>query len=192
MLNLVMEINFDSIIPILEKKESEQVEILHLKRSLVRDCSKAIKQIHHGKIEEAEVLINKVGEALGTMEDLDHDFLKHVSHVEQEYVEAMLLLNLVKNEPLMTYQELKVGYLSYLTGMMDLVGELKRLMLNQLRKDLYAEAEQTFTAMEDLYESTEPIQFSNSLLPGFRVKQDAARRQVERARSEIVHAKILR
>ena len=46
-----------------------------------------------------------------------------------------------------------------------------------------------FDAMEKIYEAVEPFQFSNSILPNFRRKQDVARRQIEQARSEILYSK---
>lgn len=181
--------NFERMIKEFEKKEKQQTEILEQKRALVRDCSKAIKEIHRRKLKSAKELIKNVEDGLKKLNNLREEFEVHIEHIEQEYTEAVILLEVVENEKISSPEKLKVSDVSYLNGLMDIVGELRREMLDLLRKDNYKEAERMFDAMETIYESVEPIQFSNSIIPNFRRKQDVARRQIEQARSEILYSK---
>jgi translin len=89
-----------------------------------------------------------------------------------------------------TYSELGMPFEPYLLGLCDLVGELRREMLEMLKKGKKKEAEKYFELMSGIYDELMPIRFSNSLLPNFRKKQDVARGQVEQARSELVRATI--
>ncbi len=185
----MIDFNLERMIKEFEKKEKQQTEVLEQKRALVRDCSNAIKEIHRRKLTNAKNLIKNVEQGLKKMKKFKTEFKVHIEHIEQEYVEAVVLLEIVENKKCSSPKKLKVSDVSYLTGLMDIVGELRREMLDLLRKDNYKEAERMFNAMEKVYESVEPVQFSNSIVPGFRRKQDVARRQIEQARSEILYSK---
>ena len=185
----MVDLNLNKMIKTFERKEKIQGEVLEQKRILVRYCSKAIKETHSRKISSAKQLVKKVEAGLKKMRTYRNEFTAHIEHIEQEYVEAVLLLCVVEKKKCPMPESLKVSDVSYLNGLMDVIGELRREMLDLLRKDKYKEAERFFNAMERLYESTEPIQFSGSIVPNFRRKQDVARRQIEQARSEILYAK---
>ncbi len=185
----MINMNLDKMIKEFEKKEKQQTEVLEQKRALVRDCSKAIKEIHRRKINSAETLIKNVEKGLKKLNKCKEEFAVHTDHIEQEYVEAVVLLEIVKNKKCSSPEKLKVSNVAYLNGLMDIVGELRREMLDLLRKDKYKDAERMFDSMEKIYESVELIQFSNSIIPNFRRKQDVARRQIEQARSEILYSK---
>ncbi|MCC7552850.1 hypothetical protein KO317_04275 [Candidatus Micrarchaeota archaeon] len=185
----MIDMNLNKMIKEFEKKEKEQTEVLEQKRALVRDCSNAIKEIHRRKLEPAKKLITNVEEGLKKLKKYEKDFAVHLEHIEQEYTEAIVLLEIVETKNCSPPTKLKVSDISYLNGLMDVIGELRREMLDLLRKDNYKEAERMFDAMEKIFESVEPVQFSNSIVPGFRRKQDVARRQIEQARSEILYSK---
>ena len=184
-----MDLDLNRMIKEFEKKEKQQTEILEQKRALVRDCSNAIKETHRRKLNTAKKLITNVKNGLKKLKNYEKEFGVHIEHIEQEYTEAVLLLEIVEKKKCSSPKKLNVSDVSYLNGLMDIVGELRREMLDLLRKDKYTEAERMFNEMERIYESVEPVQFSNSIVPGFRRKQDVARRQIEQARSEILYSK---
>lgn len=185
----MIKLNLNRMIRDFEKKEKIQGKVLEQKRTLVRYCSKAIKEIHRRKIKEAKKLIKNVETGLKKMKRYKSEFSSHIEHIEQEYAEAVLLLCVVEDKKCPIPETLKVSDISYLNGLLDAVGELRREMLDLLRDGKYEEAGRFFNAMEALYEAVESFQFSGSILPGFRRKQDVARRQIEQARSEILYAK---
>ncbi len=179
--------DIEKIVKELEKREKEQDRILGSTRQIIRHCSNGIKLIHAGKVKEAKEEISQAEKKVSPLANTER-FSYLLSQVYQEIAEAKLLLAAVEKKPLTSWKELKMPFEAYLLGLCDLVGELRREMLEMLKKGKAKEAERYFELMSSIYDELLPIRFSNSLLPNFRKKQDVARHQVEQARSELVRA----
>ncbi|MEW6329404.1 MAG: hypothetical protein AB1468_04765 [Candidatus Micrarchaeota archaeon] len=177
----------EHIIQELKAREKAQDKLLVLVRELVRGCSIAIKCIHSKDMEEAERQMREVERLVKEARSLDKGFENITAIAYQEYCEAKLLLALIARRKLPGYEELGVPFEIYLLGLCDVVGELRREMLEEMKRNDSRRAEYYFERMNEIYEAMLPIRFSNSLLPQFRKKQDVARTQVEHARSELLH-----
>ncbi|MEM2137766.1 MAG: hypothetical protein QW568_01640 [Candidatus Anstonellaceae archaeon] len=177
------------IVKELEKREKEQDAILGSTREIVRHCSNGIKLIHAGEIKSAKKEIEAAQKKVAQFAKTER-FGYLLEQVYQEIAEAKLLLCAVEKKELHSWEELSMPFEPYLLGLCDLVGELRREMLEMLKKGKKKEAEYYFEMMSSIYDELLPIRFSNSLLPNFRKKQDVARSQVEQARSELVRAKM--
>lgn len=180
-----LEDSIKKIVKTLEKEEKEQDELLRISREIVRGCSVAIKCIHSKELKECgmqmeavEKLVRKMGEAEG--------FGNISLQAYQEYAEARVLLSIIGRKEIPTADELKIPFKAYMLGLLDCVGELRREMLEELKRGGRKNAEYYFSMMDELYEALLPVRFSNSLIPNFRRKQDVARMQIEQARSEIL------
>ncbi|MFH1284957.1 MAG: hypothetical protein ABIH99_00060 [Candidatus Micrarchaeota archaeon] len=171
----------------LEERENAQDELLKLTRELVRACSVSIKCMHSKELGEAKKKLAEVESFKQKIDALSTGFKNLIAQSLQEYVEARLFYSLINDASFPTHLELKVPFEVYLTGLMDCVGELRREMLEELKHGNKKRAEQHFDSMNEIYEATLPLRFSNSLLPNFRKKQDVARSQVEQARSELLY-----
>ena len=180
-----LEASIDRVVRILEKEEKEQDELLRLSREIIRGCSVSIKCIHSKEVNECEKQIKVVEKLVEKMRKADC-FENIALQAYQEYCEARVLLAIIKGEEIPTYDELRVPYKAYLLGLLDCVGELRREMLEELKRGDKKKADYYFSKMDELYEALLPLRFSNSLLPNFRRKQDVARMQLEQARSEIL------
>ncbi|HIH19297.1 TPA: hypothetical protein HA225_04940 [Candidatus Micrarchaeota archaeon] len=173
----------------LEAREKEQDAILASVRGIVRHCANGIKLLHAGETGKAraEIALAKK-EILPFSKTSKFEYLLQQPY--QEIAEASMLLAAVEKKGLPSWEELGMPFEPYLLGLCDLIGELRREMLEMLKKGKTAEAERYFELASGIYEELLPIRFSNSLLPNFRKKQDVARSQVEQARSELVRAKM--
>ncbi|VVC01087.1 Translin family protein [uncultured archaeon] len=175
------------IVKELEKREKEQDNILSSTREIIRHCSNGIKLIHAGEVKKAKVDIEAAEKKVAKFSKTK-EFGYLLEQTYQEIAEARLLLAAVEEKPLPGWQELGMPFEPYLLGLCDLIGELRREMLEMLKKGKPAEAGKYFSLMSAIYDELMPVRFSNSLLPNFRKKQDVARSQVEQARSELVRA----
>jgi translin len=173
----------------LEKREKEQDGILSSTREIIRHCSNGIKLMHSGEMAKARAEIASAQKKIAP-HSKTRQFGYLLGQTWQEIAEARLLLAAVEKKPLPGWEELSMPFEPYLLGLCDLVGELRREMLEMLKKGKTSEAERYFELMSAIYDELLPIRFSNSLLPNFRKKQDVARSQVEQARSELVRAKM--
>jgi translin len=177
------------IVKELEKREKEQDAILGSVREIIRHCANGIKLIHAGEVKKAKLDIAQAEKKiLPFAKTKQFEYL--LAQPYQEIAEARLLLAAVENKPLPGWEELGMPFEPYLLGLCDFAGELRREMLEMLKKGKKNEAERYFELLSAIYEELQPIRFSNSLLPNFRKKQDVARSQTEQARSELVRAKM--
>lgn len=171
----------------LERREKEQDGILGSTREIVRHCANGIKMLHAGEIAPARKEIAAARKKIAPFSKTKQ-FEYLLEQPYQEIAEAVLLLAAVEKKPLPGWKELGMPFEPYLLGLCDFVGELRREMLECLKRGDHKGAARHFEMMSNIYDELAPIRFSNSLLPNFRKKQDVARSQVEQARSELVRS----
>ncbi len=164
--------------------------VLTLSRTATRFAGSSILEIHRGDMEAASNTLRKVEQTLSKIEILANDFseFKTSSGVVvafQEYVEAMTLRSFARSERLPTISELKTDNRSYVLGLLDAVGEFRRMALNSLRRGEVKRAEKLLGAMEGIYDDLQTLEHT-SIIPTFRVKMDADRRIIESTRGDVV------
>lgn len=109
----------------------------------------------------------------------------------QEYAEARLLQAVVARRPLPSARVLGVPVEDYLTALGDLVGEVRRLAVSAMGREDLTEAVELLSLMDDLLHALLRFEAPRSLVQ-LKPKQDAARGMVERTRSELALAQVLR
>ena len=164
--------------------------VLTLSRTATRLAGSSILEIHRGDMESASNTLRKVEQTLRKIAILADDFseFKTSSGVVvafQEYVEAMTLRSFARSERLPTISELKTDNRSYVLGLLDAVGEFRRMALNSLRRGEVKRAEKLLGAMEGIYDDLQTLEHT-SIIPTFRVKMDADRRIIESTRGDVV------
>ncbi len=160
-----------------------------LTRNATRLCSWAIIQVHRGKLGEATKTLNEAKRALDELQNLltAHTELPQFGQVLvafQEYTEAKLLFHLKKNGTIASLHEVGTSSTAYLLGMLDFIGEIRRMILDALRHGDADLAQNLLTKMEGLYEELMSLD-RTSILPNFRRKLDADRRILEATRGDV-------
>lgn len=120
----------------------------------------------------------------------EHPDLLHSGFVQnafQELCEAAILLAVVNNEKMPIPKDLGVTDTSYLLGMADAIGELRRFTLECLRAGKVESAESYLEKMETFYETLLRFNYPNAVV-SIRRKQDIARSLVEKTRGELAVA----
>ena len=79
----------------------------------------------------------------------------------------------------MSYKELSVPIVPYIQGLGDVIGELRRHIIDLLRREEYGEAEIYLDIMETIYQELRRLNYPDALVPGLRHKVDVARRLIE-------------
>jgi len=164
--------------------------VLSLSRSATRLAGSSILEIHRGDMDSASSTLGKVEQTLSKIQVLSNDFSEFKSHpgvvvAFQEYVEAMTLRTFAQTERIPTISELKTDNRSYVLGLLDAVGEFRRMALNCLRRGEVQKAEKLLGAMEGIYDDLQSLEHT-SIIPTFRVKMDADRRIIESTRGDVV------
>ena len=155
-------------------------------RDIIMLCSKSIIALHHGKTEEAKV---SMVQAKSMLEEFrayaKHDLSRYIVVAEQELVEAHALLSVMENRMLPSINDVGVMGESYLTGLLDCVGEIKRLVYDRMRSGRAQDAEKLFATMEEIYGAVYPFAAYDNIVPGLRKKLDVARMLIEDIRAVV-------
>lgn len=107
----------------------------------------------------------------------------------QEASEALLLAAIVAGRALPSPREIGVDVESYLLGLGDVVGEVRRLTLDRLAVDDLDRAEEYLELMASLYHTLMRFDTTRAIVP-LKPKQDTARSLLERTRGEVVMARV--
>ena len=160
--------------------------VMDLSREVIRQAGKAITLIHANDANAAAKALENLRANAKKLQKIDKGFEYNSMQAHQEYVEACALNIMVNESRIPTLKELDTNGMSYLLGLLDSVGELKRYSTDCLRKNDKKRAEKCYDIMLEIYDSTVPMRFANSLVPEFRKKQDVARTQIERLSGELL------
>ncbi len=171
----------------LDNKENEHKAIRDKSERIVRECGRAVQLVHASDMNAASQILDSLKQSIF---ELAESNAPNVLIAQQEYVEAVMLYDIMSGNPALHYAELNVKPDAYLLGLSDLIGELRREIVEHLRKDDFARASELFDVMSGLYEHLLPVRYSNSILPGFRRKLDVSRSMVEQCRRDLLMFKI--
>jgi translin len=178
--------SLDQINAELQDVEERREILIKNTRDIVMLCSKSIIALHNNekddarnKISQAKVMLDKFKEYAKT------DLHKYIAVAEQEFVEAYVLKSIVEESLLPSKTELNVFGSSYLTGLLDCIGEVKRMVYDRMRVGKADDAIKLFTIMQDLYSIVYPFAVYDNLIPGLRRKLDVSKMLIEDIRAVI-------
>ncbi len=155
-------------------------------RDVVILCSHSIIAAHKGDLRLAREKIMKAGKVLKVnQKKAKNNFKKYLITPEQEFVEAHSFLAIVENKEIPSLKSLKVSEESYILGLLDCIGELKRFVLDNIRNDQLKKAEMIFNVMENLYQALYPFAMYDKIVKETRRKLDVNRILVEETRAVI-------
>ncbi len=186
-----MDLNniFSEITRNLDEIDHYREEILKLSREMVRDCSVAIKSIHRNEFEAYEEIMgaikNKHDRLLILVQNNPSFFSTYLKTPEQEYVEAKCLFSIIKNKSIPGPRECNVSDVNYLLGLADVLGELRRYILDKIRLGNIDNIEETLNLMEDIYTYLFALDYPKGITQDLRRKTDVARSLIEKTRGDI-------
>ncbi|HXF86361.1 MAG TPA: haloacid dehalogenase [Anaerolineales bacterium] len=159
-------------------------------RQLTRACSLAIRAVHRNDIETMQ---NYLEEAKALADQLrndlaDHPYLFFSGYIQdalKEFVEASITCALIQNQPLQTPEELGVDEATYLNGLAEVVGELRRRTLDILRHGYSQEAERLLSHMDEIYSVLVTMDYPDAITNGLRRQTDLVRSIIEKTRGDV-------
>jgi translin len=175
---------------VLEEKHAAREITLGASRRAIRSCASAIRAVHRREFRESRALIAEAAAYLAEAESAlgvhaDVRYAGFLNDAKKEFAEANLTLAFVEGNPLPTADELGVDVQPYLNGMAEAASELRRQVLDCLRRDEGAEAERLLALMDDVYGMLVTIDYPDGLTGGLRRSTDALRAVLERTRGDV-------
>ncbi len=172
--------------------EADAVRELAIKsaRVVTRLSGAAMSALHRG--DETTSLLNDAKSESTRLAGLlvEHPELLHSGLVESAFLEladAWIATSIMEGQPLPTPRDLGISPTSYLLGLGDAVGEIRRLSLDALRSGDLDAAADYLAKMEVIYDVLMRFNYPNALLP-IKRKQDIARSLLEKTRGELAVA----
>jgi len=173
-----------------EARHQVREDALKQTRRLTRLAANAIRAIHRDEHENAEQNMvkaeNIVGGLLKSLGDYpEFYFSGYTQDALKEYIEARLTINLLEGIPLPSPEELKMEYSTYLKGMAETIGEMRRRCLDILRQGYSGEAERLLDLMDEIYAILVTIDYPDAITHGLRRQTDLVRGIIERTRADL-------
>lgn len=152
-------------------------------RDVIASCSRAIIEVHGRRIKEAARELARAKSLTAALRKAAKGSLsRYLIPSETEFVEASTVYALARGKAVPSLDQLEVSPEAYVLGLLDTVGELKRLTLDSIMQGKTATARSHFESMELLYSSCSHLAAYDHVVNGVRRKIDVARMLVEDTR----------
>ena len=179
--------------PYFAAEDEAREKALRLCRQIVRYSASAIRAIHRQETDRARELQS---ESHKLIQELNRDLSKHgpllysgfVHDAQKEFAEACITLALIAEEDLPKPETLGVEHAAYLDGLGESVGELRRYILDSLRRGDFSRCEGMLDIMDAIHNILMTMDFPALLAHGLRRTSDAIRGIVERTRGDLTIA----
>jgi len=178
---------------ILKAKDEKREKVIAYSREIIRRSGSAVLAIHKKDDEGVRENLDAARAALESSleickEQPEYYFTGPLPQAFQEYAEAAVVLALVKKRRIPAPQDLKVPVESYITGLADAAGEMRRYALDSLRRDDFEEAERALGVMDEVYTALKSLDYPRAVVPNLRRKVDIIRKLVEETRGDVTLA----
>jgi translin len=175
------------------EKNAAREQGLTASRTVIRLSANAIRAVHRGEFERAHTLLSEArtvrdaaAAALAAHKDIYHAGFMH--DAQKELAEASATLALLAGEPLPDPESLGVEYPAYLNGIAEAVGELRRAVMDRLRRGAYEGCEAILDAMDDIFAVLVTIDYPDAMTGGLRRTTDQTRGILEKTRGDLTLA----
>jgi len=174
----------------LSAKDTAREKTLPLCREIIRHCSQAIRAVHRQEFEQAKELLQSARNLLDRVKQViaecnELGYAGFVRDAQKEFAEGSITLALVTGKPLPDPGELGIDSAAYLNGSGEAVGELRRYLLDSMRKGDLSRGEELLSAMDDIYNVLVTMDFPDAITGGLRRTTDMVRGVLERTRSDL-------
>jgi len=171
---------------IFESTVSRRENLIRESREVIALSARSIVSIHNSRLEEAKKLQEEAVQILEALrKDAAADLVRYLIPPETEVVECSMILAISTGSKFPSARQLKVGPASYILGLLDSIGEMKRMVYDKIRSSEYEAAEKIFKIMEKLYLLLAPFSIYDHVAPGSKRKVDVARILIEETRGLI-------
>lgn len=174
----------------LNEKEKIREEIQKDMRKATRLSKQAIQITHKERFNDATVLLNEAKDLFSKLREISkkypHFFYSgSVGAAFEEHAEAHILLTLIQEDRFIGPREINVPIIPYLLSLGDVIGELRRRVLDLIRRGDLKASEKCLEIMENIYFELIALDDAYVIVNGLRRKCDVARRLIELTRGDI-------
>lgn len=178
---------------VIEVRHAARERAIATARSLVRQCANTIRATHRGEFDDAQGMLHDAAQIVTTLRDSVEQYpdLLHTGYTQdalKEFAEASLVYAFLRGEEPPDATALRVEPAAYLNGLAEAASELRRAILDGLRRGEVARGEALLTLMDDAYSLLITVDYPDAITGGLRRTTDALRAVLERTRGDMVTA----
>ncbi len=159
-------------------------------RTLIRFCANAIRAVHR---EERDLAIENLSQARELVKTLhtnlagypDLYYAGYTQDALKEFAEASIVYGLVLDDTLPDPEDLQLEPATYMQGLAEAAGELRRRCLDILRNGHSQEAERMLSYMDDIYGVLITMDYPDAITGGLRRLTDIVRGVTEKTRGDL-------
>jgi len=190
----------DDLDPIAERirqdfsaQDSAREKVIPSCREVIRNSSQAIRAVHRQEYDKAAELLASARDLLDEADRAiaSHDELRItgiIRDAQKEFAEGSVLLALVTEKRIPSPDDLRIDQAAYLNGLGEAVGELRRYLLDGMRRGDLSRGEEILQTMDDIYSVLVTMDFPDAITGGLRRTTDMVRGVLERTRSDLTLA----
>ena len=188
-----LEAIVEATIARLDETNQARETALATSRSLIRQCANAIRATHRHEWEAAEVMLGEADRIAGQLRARlsEHSAILNAGYSQdafKEYAEARLVFAMVRGTEMPGPDQIAVEPAAYLNGLAEAASELRRYILDGLRKGDVTTGEQLLATMDDVYSQLVTVDYPDGVTGGLRRTTDALRAVLERTRGDLTAA----
>jgi translin len=177
----------------IEGSHAAREQAIGASRSLIRQCANSIRAAHRAEFAEAERLLGEAGATVARIAEAtagqpDIRGAGYTQDALKEYVEAHLVLAFLADRPPPAPGDLGVEPAPYLNGLAEAASELRRAILDGLRRGEVTRGETLLQLMDDVYAGLVTVDYPDAITGGLRRTTDALRAVLERTRGDMTAA----
>ncbi len=184
---------YEQVKAVLDKENHAREEGLDSSRDAIQFCANSIRAAHRDDHDEATRLLGEAETTLRRAQSVLEPYPRifyagFLQDAEKEYAEASSTLALIEGRQLPRAEDLGIGTAAYLNGLGEAVGEMRRHVLDLIRKNDLERGEEILTAMDDIYYLLASMDYPNAITAGLKRTNDMVRGVLERTRGDLTTA----
>lgn len=186
----------DNIRTELEHHSDVRDRAIRRSRQLIRHCANSIRAMHRDEFEQASSLLETARQDAAQMvQDVqEYPNLYYAGYTQdslKELVEACAVYAMLHHEPIPAPKEIgvQIGYPAYLKGLAEAASEMRRAILDTIRKGDLERGELLLEKMQEVYAAMTTIDFPDAVTGGLRRTTDSLRAVLERTRGDLTVTK---
>ena len=163
---------------------------LKISREVIRLSANAIRAVHRREFEgakqlvgEADLRLKEAGPILEHWPEIYHSGF--LADARKEFTEANITLAIISGDDIPQPDDIGVDMAPYLNGMAEVIGELRRFILDSLRRNDTERCEDLLQIMDEIYSVLVTVDFPEGVTGGLRRTTDAMRGVLERTRGDL-------
>ena len=182
-----------AVIDELTERNRDREQALSVSREVIRFSANTIRAVHRSDFDDARELISK-----GAVRLQEADHIKESSpqifnagfmnDARKEFTEANVTLAVISGGDIPSISDLNVDAAAYINGMAEVIGELRRYILDALRRNAVDGCQEFMDIMDEMFSVLITIDFPEGVTSGLRRNTDAMRGVLERTRGDLTMA----